>query len=106
MRRTSGALLRGISTSGLPVLSNRRHQYTELPNLGKEQIFVRLKPWCEQRHQSCPGVSTIERMIAAVHDKMRLIPVRLDPRGKALLIKKRSTKPRRRKRPASDVWII
>ena len=28
------------------VLKEIRRLRTELPNLGKEQIFVRLKPWC------------------------------------------------------------
>ncbi|EKI31230.1 transposase domain protein [Escherichia coli 3006] len=39
---------------------------------------------------------------------MRLIPVRLGPRGKALLIKKRSTKPRRPKhyRPVKTGELI
>ncbi len=32
------------------VLKEIRRLRTELPNLGKEQIFVRLKPWCEQRY--------------------------------------------------------
>ena len=33
------------------------------------------------------------RMIATAHDKMRMIPVRLSSRGKALLVKKRTTNP-------------
>ncbi len=52
------------------MLKEIRRLRTELPNLGKEQIFVRLKPWCEQRYLACPSVSTIGRMIAAAHDKM------------------------------------
>lgn len=32
------------------VLKEIRRLRTELPNLGKEQIFVRLKAWCELRH--------------------------------------------------------
>ncbi|MBF5132788.1 IS481 family transposase, partial [Escherichia coli] len=69
---------------------------------------VRLKPWCEQRYLACPGVSTIGRMIAAAHDKMRMIPVRLGSRGKALLVKKRSAKPRRPKhyRPVKTGELI
>ncbi len=90
------------------VLKEIRRLRTELPNLGKEQIFVRLKPWCEQRYLACLGISTIGRMIAAAHDKMRLIPVRLGPRGKVQLIKKRSTKPRRPKhyRPVKTGELI
>ncbi|HDT2425513.1 TPA: helix-turn-helix domain-containing protein, partial [Klebsiella variicola] len=79
------------------VLKEIRRLRTELPNLGKEQIFVRLKPWCEARHFTCPSTSTIGRIIAGAHDKMRMIPVRLSARGKARLIKKRSVKPRRPK---------
>ncbi|EFO1645334.1 hypothetical protein DWS19_24035 [Escherichia coli] len=75
------------------VLKEIRRLRTELPNLGKEQIFVRLKPWCAQRHLTCPSVSTIGRMIATAHDKMRMVPVRLSSRGKALLVKKRTAKP-------------
>ena len=33
------------------VLKEIRRLRTEMPNLGKEQIFVRLKPWCEQRYE-------------------------------------------------------
>ncbi|EIO7820806.1 transposase [Escherichia coli] len=90
------------------VLKEIRRLRTELPNLGKEQIFVRLKPWCEQRYLACPSVSTIGRMIAAAHDKMRMIPVRLGSRGKALLVKKRSAKPRRPKhyRPVKTGELI
>lgn len=69
------------------VLKEIRRLRTELPNLGKEQIFVRLKPWCEARHFTCPSTSTIGRIIAGAHDKMRMIPVRLSARGKARLIK-------------------
>ncbi|BHI70982.1 hypothetical protein JNE17039_45320 (plasmid) [Escherichia coli] len=50
------------------MLKEIRRLRTELPNLGKEQIFVRLKPWCEQRYLACPSVSTIGRMIAAADD--------------------------------------
>ncbi|HBU9566992.1 TPA: helix-turn-helix domain-containing protein, partial [Klebsiella pneumoniae] len=53
------------------VLKEIRRLRTELPNLGKEQIFVRLKPWCEARHFTCPSTSTIGRIIAGAHDKMR-----------------------------------
>lgn len=47
-------------------------------------------------------------MIAAAHDKMRMIPVRLGSRGKALLVKKRSAKPRRPKhyRPVKTGELI
>jgi hypothetical protein len=71
------------------VLKEIRFLRTELPNFGKVQIFVRLKPWSELHHLACLSVSTIGKMLAAAHDKMRLIPVRLRPRGKALLVKKR-----------------
>lgn len=90
------------------VLKEIRRLRAELPNLGKEQIFVRLKPWCAQRHLTCPSVSTIGRMIATAHDKMRMIPVRLSSRGKALLVKKRTAKPRRPKhyRPVKTGELI
>lgn len=53
--------------------------------------YARLKPWCEQHYLVYPGVYTIGRMIAVAHDKMRKIPVLSGSRGKALLVKKRST---------------
>ncbi|MET6781821.1 helix-turn-helix domain-containing protein [Klebsiella pneumoniae] len=53
------------------VLKEIRRLRTELLNLGKEQIFVRLKPWCERIYLS---TSTIGRIIAGAHDKMRMIP--------------------------------
>lgn len=106
--RSKAPLVRRTKQWHPEILKEIRRLRTELPNLGKEQIFIRLKPWCEQRHLPCPSVSTIGRMIAAAHDKMRLIPVRLGPRGKALLIKKRSTKPRRPKhyRPVKTGELI
>nr|AAS80263.2 conserved hypothetical protein [Escherichia coli] len=47
-------------------------------------------------------------MIATAHDKMRMIPVRLSSRGKALLVKKRTTNPRRPKhyRPVKTGELI
>ena len=47
-------------------------------------------------------------MIATAHDKMRMIPVRLSSRGKALLVKKRTTPPRRPKhyRPVKTGELI
>ncbi len=106
--RSKAPLVRRTKQWHPEILKEIRRLRTELPNLGKEQIFIRLKPWCEQRHLPCPSVSTIGRMIAAAHDKMRLIPVRLGPRGKAQLIKKRSTKPRRPKhyRPVKTGELI
>ncbi|HBQ6381210.1 TPA: IS481 family transposase [Klebsiella pneumoniae] len=90
------------------VLKEIRRLRTELPNLGKEQIFVRLKAWCELRHFTCPSTSTIGRIIAGAHDKMRMVPVRLSARGKVRLIKKRSVKPRRPKqyRPVKTGELI
>ncbi|MFP1176465.1 IS481 family transposase [Klebsiella pneumoniae] len=90
------------------VIKEIRRLRTELPNLGKEQIFVRLKAWCELRHFTCPSTSTIGRIIAGAHDKMRMVPVRLSARGKVRLIKKRSVKPRRPKqyRPVKTGELI
>lgn len=89
------------------VLKEIRRLRTELPNLGKEQIFVRLKPWCEARHFTCPSTSTIGRIIAGAHDKMRMIPVRLSAR-QSPVDKKRSVKPRRPKqyRPVKTGELI
>ena len=51
-------------------------------NLGKEQIYILLKPWCEQNNLPCPSVSTIGRIIADAPDKMRFTPFRITRTGK------------------------
>ena len=63
--RSKAPLVRRTKQWHPEILKEIRRLRTELPNLGKEQIFIRLKPWCEQRHLPCPSVSTIGRMIAA-----------------------------------------
>ncbi|MBM5737610.1 IS481 family transposase [Klebsiella pneumoniae] len=72
---------------------------------GPEALIPRSKA---PLHFTCPSTSTIGRIIAGAHDKMRMIPVRLSARGKARLIKKRSVKPRRPKqyRPVKTGELI
>ncbi|EAB5741125.1 hypothetical protein D5O23_23110 [Salmonella enterica subsp. enterica] len=71
--------------------SDRVWQHYLSPAVHEPGFYARLKPWCEQHYLVCPGASTIGRMIAVEHDKMRQIPVRPGLRGKAMRVKKRST---------------
>lgn len=41
------------------------------PNLGKEKVFAKLVPFCQQHGLALPSVSTIGRMIASAPDKLR-----------------------------------
>lgn len=87
----------GISATSeaFGVFCRTLYWWRQLLNKGLSHTVKRL--WCKQRYLACLGVSTIGRMIAAAHDKMRMIPARLGSRGKALLVKKRSAKPRKPK---------
>ncbi|HAF1610066.1 TPA: hypothetical protein G8M64_004394 [Salmonella enterica] len=78
--------------------SGRVWQHYLPPAVHEPGIYARPLPWCEQHYLVCPGVSTIGRMIAVAHDKMRQIPARPGPRGKTLLVKKCSTSHHRPKR--------
>lgn len=81
----------------ISIINKIRAFRKQLPNLGKEQVYVKLKPWCDNRGLDCPSVSTIGRLIADAHDKMRVSPANLNSKGK---VKKRrvSTKVRRPKK--------
>ena len=50
--------------------------------LGKDKLHVPLVPWCIRRGLNCPSVDTTGRLIADTSDKMRLVPMRLTPKGK------------------------
>jgi transposase InsO family protein len=66
-----------------------RHWRTELPNLGKEQLYVLLKPWCAQHQLACPSESTIGRLIQEAPDKMRVSPPLLTAKGKPKAYKRK-----------------
>ena len=70
------------------IIQQIRYWRTELPNLGKEQLHVLLKPWCAERHLACPSESTIGRLIQDAPDKMRVSPPLLTPKGKAKVYKR------------------
>jgi hypothetical protein len=76
-RSTGGAsyfapvVLRRLFQEAKPLVRRSRHWHpdvikeirrlrTELPNLGKEQIFVRLKPWCERGILPVPARQPLE----------------------------------------------
>ena len=64
------------------IIKQLRYWRTELPNLGKEQLHVLLKPCCVERQLTCPSESTIGRLIQDAPDKMRVSPPALTPKGK------------------------
>ena len=55
-----------------------RHTY---PNLGKEKVFAKLVPFCQEHCLCLPSVSTIGRMIASTPDKLRTSAWRTNSRG-------------------------
>jgi transposase InsO family protein len=78
------------------VIGEIRGLRKKYPNLAKEKIYPLLKPWCEQRQLRCPSIRTIGRLIADAPDRMRSMPVRLRPNGKAKTLKrvKKARKPK------------
>jgi hypothetical protein len=58
------------------------------PNLGKEKVFIFLKPFCDTHSLHCPRPRTIGRIIARDPNKMRPIPGRINSRGKIKVYKK------------------
>ena len=58
------------------------------PNLGPDKIWVRMEPWCSRQRLACPRPRTIARLIADADDNMRVVPLRLDPKGRTKPIKK------------------
>lgn len=72
----------------IKVVNRIRYWREKIPNLGKEQIQVLLKPWCAKRGLPCPSASTIGRIIRDAHDNMRVSPGKLTPKGKIKTLKK------------------
>ena len=66
----------------IKLINRIRYWRNTIPNLGKEQIEVLLKPWCIEHDLACPSTSTIGRLIHDAHDKMRVSPQVLTPKGK------------------------
>jgi transposase InsO family protein len=58
------------------------------PNLGKEKVFAKLVPFCQQQELALPSVSTIGRMIASAPHKLRSSAVHINAKGQ----RKRFTK--------------
>ena len=52
-----------------------------IPNLGKEKVFTKLVPFCQQQGLALPSVSTIGRMIASAPDKLRTSAWQTNSRG-------------------------
>jgi transposase InsO family protein len=51
------------------------------PNLGKEKVFAKLVPFCQEHALDLPSVSTIGRMIASAPDKLRTSAWQTNTRG-------------------------
>lgn len=68
----------------------------EHPNLGKDKVWVLLRPFCETYGLKRPSVSTVGRMIAADPKKMRVFPVKVRHNG-AIVPRKRAKRERKPK---------
>lgn len=66
------------------------------PNLGKEKIYILLKPWCLKYHLSCPSARTIGRLIHDQPDKLRAKPLKVSHFGR---LKNLRNKPKRLHKP-------
>jgi len=51
------------------------------PNLGKEKIFAKLVPFCQNHRLPLPSVSTVGRMISSAPGKMRTSAHRINAKG-------------------------
>ena len=93
-------------TTPAPVVEQIRRLRQQYPNLGKAKVHCMLRPWCERRGLRCPSVSTIGRIIARAPDRMRLVPARLDSRGrpKPLRRVRKRRKPRRLQVEPLGLW--
>jgi len=82
-----------------------REQY---PNIGKAKLLVILKPWCEENNIVIPSESTIGRIIARDKNKMRLVPNRIDSKGKIKLKKKdiKTRKPKGLTTAPMHLWAV
>ena len=91
-----------------PIRQQLRVWRVQMPNLGKEQLFVLLQPWCQARGWACPSTSTIGRLIKDASDRMRVSPPALTAKGKPKPFKKQVPKDRRPKhyRPQTPGEII
>lgn len=86
-----------------------RELRTLYPNLGKERLHRLLAPWCAEHGIALPSVSTIGRIIAEAPDKMRLVPKRLDARGRSKPLRPRvrkTRKPKGLKVPPMTLWAL
>lgn len=86
-----------------------RELRTLYPNLGKERLHRLLAPWCAEHGITLPSVSTIGRIIAEAPDKMRLVPKRLDARGRSKTLRPRvrkTRKPKGLKVPPMTLWAL
>jgi len=94
--RSSAPKRKRTPTTDPRLVAEIRRLRTTYPNLGKDKLHVLLSPWCQAQGIRLPSVSTIGRIIGRAPDKMRLVPQRLDARGRIKPLK-RSSKPRKPK---------
>jgi hypothetical protein len=57
----------------------RLHQ--SYPNLGKEKVFTKRVPFCQEHNLCLPSLSTIGRMTASAPDRLRTSAWQTNPQG-------------------------
>jgi len=90
------------------VVKKIRELREEFPNLGKAKVRVLLEPWCAEQGIPCPSESTIGRIISRAPDKMRVVPTRLDSKGRRKTIQRprRLRKPKQLNSPPLSLWAV
>ena len=78
------------------------------PNIGKAKLHILLAPFCKENNLPLPSQSTIGRIIARDKDKMRLIPNRIDSKGRVKHKKKeiKTRKPKGLKTEPMHLWAV
>lgn len=90
------------------IINKIRELRETYPNIGKEKLYVILKPWCKENNLELPSESTIGRIISRDKDKMRVVPYRIDRNGKVKPKKKdiKNRKPKGLKTKPMDLWAV
>ena len=78
------------------------------PNIGKAKLHIMLKSWCEENDLLLPSESTIGRIITRDENKMRVIPHRIDRKGRIKPRKKeiKNRKPKGLKTEPMHLWAV
>ncbi|BAF69839.1 integrase core domain-containing protein [Nitratiruptor sp. SB155-2] len=92
----------------LEVIKEIKRLREKYPNIGKAKLYHLLKPFCEAKGVKTPSESTIGRIIAKAPDTMRLVPYRIDTKGKVQPKKRvqKSRKPKNLKTKPFELWAV